>query len=95
VAKSGLTLSLKKCHLAYQSITALDTIRNLGIGTADGTFQAVKSFPQPTNLKELQRFLNVFSDYASIIDCSTPILAHPQYDRLFILYRDCGELESG
>jgi hypothetical protein len=76
VAMSGLTLSLKKCHLAYQIITALGhTISNLGIGTADGTVQAVKSFPQPTNLKELQRS----SDYASTIDVSSktfPRLPH-------------------
>jgi hypothetical protein len=42
VAKSGLTLSLKKCHLAYQSLTALGhTVSNLGIGTAEGTIKAV------------------------------------------------------
>jgi hypothetical protein len=132
VAKSGLTLSLKKCHLAYQSITALGhTISNLGIGTADSTVQAVKSFPQPKNLKELQRFLGLcvyyrrfVKDFSKIAQplykltkkdvpyvwdascedtfnklkrklCSTPILAHPQYDKPFILYTDACTMGVG
>ena len=61
VAKSGITLSTKKSHVAYQSLEALGhTVSNLGIGTADGTIKAVKDFPQPTNVKELRRFLGPY-----------------------------------
>jgi hypothetical protein len=60
VAKSGITLSMKKCHIAYQKLEALGhTISNLGIGTAEGTIKAVKEFPRPNNIKELQRFLGL------------------------------------
>lgn len=42
VAKYGITLSPKKCHIGYQTLRALGhSISNLGIGTAEGTIQAV------------------------------------------------------
>jgi hypothetical protein len=51
VAKSGLTLSLTKCHLVYQSLTALGhTVSNLGSGTAEGTVKASRnSLNRPTS----------------------------------------------
>jgi hypothetical protein len=68
VAKSGITLSLKKCHIAYQSLTALGhTVSNLGIGTAEGTVEAVKKFPRPTSVKEIQRFLGLCVYYRRFV----------------------------
>jgi hypothetical protein len=82
VAKSGLTLSLKKCHLAYQSLTALGhTVSNLGIGTADGTIKAVKDFPKPTNVKQLQRFLGLCVYYRRFVK-NFAKLAAPLYNLL-------------
>lgn len=64
VAESAITLSTKKSHVAYQSLETLGhTVSNLGIGTADGTIKAVKDFSQPTNVKELQRFLGPTAYY--------------------------------
>jgi hypothetical protein len=132
VAKSGITMSPKKCHLGYQSLTALGhTISNLGIGTADGTVRAVKEFPRPTNKKELQRFLGLcvyyrrfVKDFSKIAlplyhltkddskyiwdeDCedafgklkekltTAPTLAHPNYDKPFLLYTDASNTGLG
>jgi hypothetical protein len=82
VAKSGLTLSLKKCHLAYQSLTALGhTVSNLGIGTADGTIKAVKEFPEPKNVKQLQRFLGLCVYYRRFVQGFAK-LAAPLYNLL-------------
>jgi hypothetical protein len=125
VGKSGITLSPKKCHLGYQSLTALGhTISNLGIGTADGTIKAVTEFPKPTNKKELQRFLGICVYYRRFVKdfskialplyhltkddakyiwdepcqaaferlkeklTTAPTLAHPDYERPFLLYTD-------
>jgi hypothetical protein len=82
VAKSGLTLSLTKCHLAYQSLTALGhTVSNLGIGTADGTVKAVKEFPEPKNVKQLQRFLGLCVYYRRFVQGFAKIAA-PLYNLL-------------
>ena len=82
VAQSGLTLSLKKCHLAYQSLTALGhTVSNLGIGTADGTVKAVKDFPAPKNVKQLQRFLGLCVYYRRFVQGFAKVAA-PLYHLL-------------
>lgn len=79
VAKSGITLSPNKCHLGYQSLTALGhTISNLGIGTADGTVKAVREYPLPTNKKELQRFLGLCVYYRRFVKDFSKI-AKPLY----------------
>jgi transposase InsO family protein len=125
VAKSGVTLSPKKCHIGYQTLQALGhSISNLGIGTADGTIQAVKEFPRPNNVKELQRFLGLCVYYRKFVQgfsviagplynllkndvkykwdescqaafdslkeklTTAPVLAHPNYEKPFLLYTD-------
>ncbi|KAI5454141.1 hypothetical protein NCC49_005131 [Naganishia albida] len=132
VGKSGITLSPKKCHLGYQSLTALGhTISNLGIGTADGTVKAVTEFPRPANKKELQRFLGLCVYYRRFVkdfskmalplyrltkddvryewddSCqaafeslkekltTAPTLAHPDYERPFLLYTDACNVGLG
>lgn len=79
IAKSGITMSLTKCHLAYQSLIALGhTVSNLGIDTADGTVKAVKEFPVPKSVKQLttlSRTLCLLSTFRSRIrkDCGASV----------------------
>lgn len=95
VAKSGLTLSLKKCHLAYQSLTALGhTVSNLGIGTADGTIKAVKESPEFKNVKQLQRFLGLFVYYRRFVQDFAKIAA-PLYNLLKKTFRTNGMVLAG
>lgn len=76
VIKSGLTLSLTKFHLTYQSPTALGhTVSNLGIGTADGTVKAVKESPEPKNVKQHQRFLDLCVYYRRFVQGFAKIAA--------------------
>lgn len=82
VAKSGITLSPKKCHIAYQSLNALGhNISNLGIGTSDNNVEAVRKFPQPKNVKELQRFLGLCVYYRKFVKDFAKI-AQPLYSLL-------------
>jgi hypothetical protein len=77
VGKAGITLSPKKCHIGYQTLSALGhTLSTLAIGTADGTFEAVRKFPEPLNVKELQRFLGLCAYYRRFIR-GFSILASP------------------
>lgn len=122
---TGITLSMKKCHIAYQKLEALGhTISNLGVGTAEGTIKAVKEFPRPNNVKELQRFLGLCVYYRRFVKdfsiqagplynllkndvkyvwdekcqrtfdtlkeqlTTAPVLAHPDYEKEFLLYTD-------
>ncbi len=125
VAKSGITLSPKKCHIAYQSIKALGhTVSNLGIGTLEETVRSVKEYPTPHNVKSLQRFLGLAVYYRRFVKdfarqasplykllqkdapykwtseqedsmnalkdalTSAPVLAHPNYEKPFLVYTD-------
>jgi hypothetical protein len=82
IAKSGITMSLTKCYLAYQSLTALGhTVSNLGIGTADGTVKVVKEFLKPKNVKQLQRFLGLCVYYRRFVQGFAKIAA-PLYNLL-------------
>jgi hypothetical protein len=68
VAKSGMTLSPKKCQIAYQSLNALGhNISHLGIGTSDNNVEAVKKFPVARNIRELQRFLGLCVYYRRFV----------------------------
>ena len=132
VGKSGITLSPKKCHVGYQQLSALGhTVSNLGIGTAEGTVEAVRKFPEPRNVKELQRFLGLCAYYRRFVEkfsiiahplynllkkdvkyewseacqkafdelklklTTAPVLAHPNYDKEFILQTDASILGVG
>lgn len=68
VAQAGLTLSLKKSAIAQTTIKALGhTISNLGIGTTPANIDAVRQFPPPQSVKELQRFLGMAVYYRAFI----------------------------
>jgi hypothetical protein len=82
VGKSGITLSPKKCHIGYQALSALGhTVSSLGIGTAEGTVEGVRKFPEPRNVKELQRFLGLCAYYRRFVK-GFSIIAHPLYNLL-------------
>lgn len=68
VALSGLTLSIKKSHVAYQKMEALGhTISDLGIGTKPKNVEAITKFPRPKNVAELRRFLGKAGHYRKYI----------------------------
>lgn len=68
VIKSGITLSPKISYVAHHSIKALGhSVSNLGIGTLEETVRAVKEYPVPRNVKELQRFLGLAVYYRRFV----------------------------
>jgi hypothetical protein len=68
--------------MGYQTSSFLShTISNLGIGTADGTVEAVRKFPEPLNVKELQRSRGLCAYYLRF-EKGFPILAGPMYELL-------------
>jgi hypothetical protein len=88
VARSVVKLSPTKCHIGYQALQALGhQISNLGIGTADSTLEAVKNFPRPNNVKELQRFLGMCVYYRKFVkNFSTARISDPAIS--FSVYLD-------
>lgn len=96
IAKPGITLSPTKCHIAYQELSALGhTVSNLGIGTAEGTIEAVRKFPQSRNVKELQRFLGLCAYYRRFVK-NFSIIASPLYglmkkDVKYVWTKECDD----
>ncbi|XP_073731162.1 retrovirus-related Pol polyprotein from transposon opus [Misgurnus anguillicaudatus] len=70
---AGLTLNLKKCKFIHSSLDYLGhTITAEGVKVNVDKVEAVKMFPPPTSLKELQRFLRLAAWYHRFIsDFST------------------------
>ncbi len=65
---AGLTLNLKKCNLIQKSLTFLGHIvSGDGIKTDPSKVAAVKSFPVPQSIKEVQRFLGLAGWYHRFI----------------------------
>ncbi len=65
---AGLTLNLKKCNLIQKSLKFLGHIvSGDGIKTDPSKVAAVKSFPVPQSIKEVQRFLGLAGWYHRFI----------------------------
>nr|XP_055053112.1 uncharacterized protein LOC129438391 [Misgurnus anguillicaudatus]XP_055053113.1 uncharacterized protein LOC129438391 [Misgurnus anguillicaudatus] len=61
---AGLTINLKKSKFCLQEISFLGHIVNVkGITVDPSKIQAIQSYPVPTNIKEVQRFLGLAGWY--------------------------------
>ena len=66
--KSGVTLSLSKCHFAYPSITALGHhVSRLGLSTMEEKVDAVRKMAFPKNLRQLETGLGFFGYYRKFV----------------------------
>ena len=73
---AGLRLRASKCKLFQRSVEFLGfIISNEGIKTCKHIVEAVLNFPQPKNVKEVQRFLGVTNYYRTFIKSHSKILA--------------------
>ena len=76
---AGLTLNPQKCHLFTDNVQYTGfLVSSEGLKITNSTTLAIKEWPEPVNLKELQKFLgftNFYRDFIgnfSHIDCKTP-----------------------
>ena len=66
--EAGLTLNLKKCNFLKRELTFLGHVVSAnGIRTEPGKVEAVKNFPEPRSVKEVQRFLGMAGWYHRFI----------------------------
>ncbi|CAO1622711.1 unnamed protein product [Sympodiomycopsis kandeliae] len=89
VVRSGITLAFKKSHIAHQRIQALGhTISDIGITTAPHNTDAIRAFPRPTTVKEIQRFIGMAVYYRRFIQdfarICQPLYALTKKDNTFI-----------
>jgi hypothetical protein len=68
IARSGITLSPKKCHFAYQSLQLLgQKVSRLGLSTHKSKIEAINQLKEPTSVKELQTFLGMMVYFSAYI----------------------------
>ncbi len=61
---AGLTINLKKSNFCLQEITFLGHVVNVqGIAADPSKVEAIRDYPAPTNIKEVQRFLGLAGWY--------------------------------
>ena len=62
--KAGLKFKPSKCELFWQQLTYLGhVISTKGVATDNGKIDAIKSWPTPTNIREVQSFLGFMGYY--------------------------------
>ncbi len=65
---AGLTSNLKKCHLLQKSLSFLGhVVSEGGVRTEPSKVEAIKNFPIPKTVKEVQRFLGLAGWYHRFI----------------------------
>lgn len=90
----GFELNLSKCQFLKRKIEFLRYIvSGEGITISERHTTAVGSFPQPTNVHEVRRFLGLANYFRKFI-AGLALLAHPLHNLLrvsaeFIFYDDC------
>ena len=89
-----LELNLKKCHFCYQEIEFLGYhISKNGIRTTNKHLQAIKDFPVPTNSREVQQSLGLFSYFRRFIPSfsriAKPLLDLLRKDSAFCFSSEC------
>ena len=80
--EAGLKLNPKKCHFLLEVVKCLGHVVSAeGIECDDSKIEAIRGWPEPTNVKELQRFLGFtgyyrrfIKDYAKIARLLTDLL---------------------
>ena len=66
--EAGLKLKPSKCELFWQQLTYLEhTISTQGIATDEGKIEAMKDWPTPTNVMEVQSFFGLMGYYHQFI----------------------------
>ncbi len=79
IISSGITLSLPKCHFAYQSLLLLgQKVSRLGMSTHKEKVEAICELDAPQNVQELQTFLGMMVYFSAYIPFYAWI-AHPLF----------------
>ena len=79
LGKVGLKLKPTKCHFAQREVKYLGyLILKNGVAVESSKVEAVTSYPQPTDVKELQGFLGLANYYRHFVQGFASI-AHPLY----------------
>lgn len=79
---SGITLSLPKCHFAYQSLLLLgQKVSRLGMSTHREKVEAIMMLETPRNVHELQTFLGMMVYFSAYVPFYAWI-AHPLFQLL-------------
>ncbi|UYV68415.1 hypothetical protein LAZ67_5004264 [Cordylochernes scorpioides] len=66
--EANLKLNNKKCQFAFEELEILGHITNQhGIKPAEHNIKAIRDFPRPKNIKEVQSFLGMCSYYRKLI----------------------------
>ncbi|GMF82085.1 unnamed protein product [Aspergillus oryzae] len=67
--KAEVRLKLKKCEFHVQETEFLGHwISTEGIQAEEGKVKAIREWPEPTNLKELQQFIRLLNYYRNVFD---------------------------
>ena len=82
IESSGITLSPKKCHIAFQSLTLLgQKVSRLGITTQKEKIETIINLKEPKKIKDLQTFLGMVNYFSNYIPFHTWIVK-PLYNLL-------------
>jgi len=85
LTKAGVRLKLKKCVLQKEVIYLGHRINSDGIQPVESKVRAIHEAPAPTNVKEIQAFLEILNYYACYLPNLATVLA-PLHE---LLAKDC------